>query len=218
MSKPVSPKQIDLLRRLGADEETITGLTGGYEGTASAMIDRLLAGERSARNQAAAAAPKAAPGYYIAGDDVFVVVESRANPGRTYAKQLIIRGSEFARKSGSWEYRPGSVVALAGLKPLTAVEAGRLGHLHGHCIMCMTALEDPQSVAYGIGPSCYKKVEGRSRPKLAAAELVKRLEGLPQFAHIVDAYWDAQMQAKEAAEAERVAEFKSGRDEQLALV
>jgi hypothetical protein len=101
---------------------------------------------------------EAQAGYYVDGDDVFVVVISKRS-GHPYAKQLTVsRNADGSVRHVSWEYAPRVAYRLASMAPLTVEEAGRLGHLYGHCIICCAALTDPKSVERGIGPVCAKKV------------------------------------------------------------
>jgi hypothetical protein len=45
---------------------------------------------------------------------------------------------------------------MAGLKPLSADAAGKLGKQFGFCVRCGATLTDPISVANGLGPVCAK--------------------------------------------------------------
>jgi hypothetical protein len=107
---------------------------------------------------AAAAAAKAEPGYYLtAADEVIVVVETK-DKQRTYAKRLTFHTGEDGAQRARWEYAPGVGRTLAGIAPLTAEQAARLGHLHGVCVICAKPLTDPASVERGIGPVCVRRL------------------------------------------------------------
>lgn len=124
---------------------------------AHAVIDRLKA---MPFKQTSA---QAEPGYYVQGDQVFVVVWNKQRT-RTYAKKLVVTS-----RSARWQYAPGNVATLAELTPLTVDEARRLGHLHGVCVICAKQLTDPVSVNRGIGPVCEQRLTGRSRSTKTAA-------------------------------------------------
>ena len=171
-SRPASAKQIGLIRRLAAERsanllqveqwDTLQDVLTGREEwvamhKASALIDALFDAPRNPAPEAA----KAAPGYYVREDEVFVVVENKAKTG-TYAKRLVVAKGWDGRTRAWWEYAPsvGRSLAAEGLAPLTADEVGRLGHLHGVCVVCCKALTDPESVTRGIGPVCRKRLGG----------------------------------------------------------
>lgn len=158
-----SPKQEALIGRLFVERDiTVLGAADALtlsmiqdensvsSRDASRLIDALLSAPyRQAR-------PQAAPGYYIQGDDVLVVVTNREGT-RTYAKRLQIEQAP-ERKKASWVYAPGVGSTLAGFVPLTVEEAARLGHKHGFCVVCAKALTTPASVDAGIGPVCRKRL------------------------------------------------------------
>lgn len=113
---------------------------------ASALIEALRMAPYAPKDGAPSA--KAQPGYYVQGQDVFVVVENKAKTS-TYAKRMVVTG-----RTGRWEYAPGIGRTLAGLEPLTVEVAASLGRQHGVCMICGRTLTDPESVARGIGPIC----------------------------------------------------------------
>lgn len=154
-------KQAALIRKLAAERGVDIDVPQSRS-TASRLIDWLFDQPRVA--PAANEAPKGAePGYYVRADEVFVVVQNKAKTG-TYAKRLVIDDNGW-RKSARWEYAPGTGRDLAreGLAPLTVEEAGRLGHLHGVCVVCCKPLTDPASVTRGIGPVCAKRLSHPAR-------------------------------------------------------
>lgn len=181
MASMATERQVSFLQELGYQGDA-SALTKSY---ASETISRLIAARdavKKAERQAQwATQPKAEPGYYVDGDDLYVVVLSKA--GRPYAKKMTVRTDVNGKPYGKWEYAPGSVFALVQLPKLTVDEAARLSYLHGFCVVCGTRFTDKQSVAWGIGPTCYKNVTGHSRPKMSEAEVAERIGHLPQFAH-----------------------------------
>lgn len=125
--------------------------TKGY--TMSEAHDLIEAGKRSPRKDSER--PNVGVGYYITAEQiVFCVVESKRNPGQTYAKRLIISAVGRA----SWAYEPMAVKSLVGLSPLTVEKAAELGHAHGVCMVCARTLTDQNSASKGIGPVCAKRL------------------------------------------------------------
>ena len=70
--------------------------------------------------------PEAEPGFYTRDGEAFKVQMNKAST-HTYA--LVWSGT-------SWKYQPGAGRSLAGLVPMTAEEAARLGLASGRCIAC----------------------------------------------------------------------------------
>jgi hypothetical protein len=104
-----------------------------------------------------APAKRAEAGYFVKADGtMLVVVESRQNKGRTYAKRLVLGTSETGRKTARWEYAPGEAALVADVTPMTLEDAAAFGHAHGFCFKCCKPLTDPASVIRGIGPVCAK--------------------------------------------------------------
>lgn len=131
-------RQLDFIYRLADERGIAVDLTDLSRPAASALIDRLLA----------IPAPSAEPGYYVRGEQVFVVVQNRAKT-RTYAKELVLTGNR-----ARWHYAPGISTSLADVEPLSVEHAASLGRAHGVCILCGAQLTDPESVERGIGPVC----------------------------------------------------------------
>jgi hypothetical protein len=148
--RPASPAQVAYLRSLIAQREVPASVKDMDVAAiparqASALIDTLRMAPYASKGEATA---KATPGYYVQGDDVYVVVENKAKTS-TYAKRMVVTGN-----TGRWEYAPGVGRTLAGLEPLTVARAATLGRLHGVCMVCGRTLTDPESVERGIGPVC----------------------------------------------------------------
>lgn len=160
MYQPATDKQVAFLTKLVAEKDTtgiescVWALHAGErpsKSDASILIDHLL---KAAPKADAAPITKVEPGYYVLDGQVYCVVESKSNAGRTYAKALVI--SDFGH--ASWQYAAGAVKALAHAAPLTLERAKELGHLHGICCICGRQLTDPNSVEAGIGPVCATKL------------------------------------------------------------
>jgi hypothetical protein len=167
--KMITPRQLAFLERLATervlDAEAQVLFDARADMTArnaSRFIDRLMAAPRVA----AAPAQAATEGYYVRGEEVFVVVPNKAGTA-TYAKRLEAHVTESGARRGRWVYAPGAGRNLAaeGLTPLTVEEAGRLSNGYGFCVVCGRSLTATQSAARGIGPVC----EARLRRVHAAA-------------------------------------------------
>lgn len=169
--KPPSPKQVQLILRLVREKDLDTlshpwpalraalqdtsvdralwvedNLTGGWEGTASKLIDDLF----QARKVAAAAAVEEAPeGIHYLDGTVYKVQVAHHGSGRKYAKQLDPDG-------GGWEYlgRGGVFKQLSADTLMTLEDAQEFGRLYGMCCKCGATLTDESSIAAGIGPVC----------------------------------------------------------------
>lgn len=165
MPAPASSRQIAFLDTLHAERVPF-----GYDpdGTydvkqASALISL---GKQASRKVVQTVAIE--PGYYVMPDSVvYVVVRSKQNAERTYAKVLVLTthyplcdghestsgdvmgeaiycdGScQKGTTTGKWVYTPGAVRDLVGLAPLTVEEAAKLGRKHGVCMVCAKTLMD----------------------------------------------------------------------------
>jgi Family of unknown function (DUF6011) len=174
-STTATDRQIDLMAKLtyeimpeGERMQAVAdirawGVTAGKR-SASYKIDELMATAKLARQTVYDAKPKAEAGYYVRGSEFYVVVISKRS-GNPYAKRLDVHECSDGSFRASWEYAPGTAAVLAESTPLTIEQAIEFGHQHGICIICTTTLDDPESVAWGIGPTCYKNITGKRRPK-----------------------------------------------------
>lgn len=149
---------------------------GSYTGTfefLTDMRDKVLAGDRLSPGMVAAilrckvrddqrtarsipsAAPTAplAPGFYIMGNDVYKIQQSRQSTNR-YAKKLVTGTDQNGRPRGSFVYAPGVVGTLTAAMAVTETQAAEFGHRFGFCIFCGIYLEDDRSVQAGYGPVC----------------------------------------------------------------
>lgn len=105
------------------------------------------------------------PGMYRVGDDIFRV-QWNATETNLYAKKLVttyvvslVKGKPNKFK-GELVYAASAhrIEGLNSDKRMTKEEAIAAGKGYAICIVCGAELEDPKSVARGIGPSCAKKV------------------------------------------------------------
>lgn len=132
----------------------------GYlpEAVFKVALDYLKAAPRKAQ-------PKAEPGYYVTADGTAVKVQSNKAGTGTYA--LVWSGS-------SWDYAPGLGRTLAGMVPMTAEDAARLGLASGRCINCCRTLGGASLTAkvaalVGYGEICADN-NGWAFPKGAATQ------------------------------------------------
>lgn len=159
-TKPASDKQVNLIRTLCGERgldvtATVTGrfgtdididtLTGGRDGQASDLITFLFA-SKPAREGTTRVDPEA--GLYRVEDQIVRISVSKS--GNWYAQMgLKVPG----RKTLQWDYL-GKRINMAGAVKMTDIEAGQF---IGYCMRCSALLEDPDSIAAGIGPVCAKK-------------------------------------------------------------
>jgi hypothetical protein len=125
----------------------------------SAVSMRNKAQARQVQRNVAQALPVPPIGFYweSAHSTVWFVRPARNGGGHTYAmtKQAL---------ATSWTFERGGMVTLANristgaIVALTVEQAGALGHECGHCVICGRFLNDPDSVARGIGPVCAGKL------------------------------------------------------------
>lgn len=104
ITEPPSEKQLELIRKLAWERDypmekiELMTLTGGREGTATKLIDRLIAmeGRPSAKKRPRQPAPE--PGHYLVDDKVVRVSVAKAR-GNWYAKAARRKGGKL-----SWSY------------------------------------------------------------------------------------------------------------------
>lgn len=116
------------------------------------------AGKWGAKHPAACPEPKAkgpaaeqaaTPGMYWDRDHQPVRVQVSRTSGKPYAQRPNADGSGLTYLGGGRH--------LEGLTPMTLDEAVAWGRQTSACCVCGTVLEDPNSVAAGIGPICARK-------------------------------------------------------------
>lgn len=156
MPKPATVGQLDLITQLM--EERDHPPLGGEPLTrleASAVIAQLkLAPLRSDRllvNRNGAG-----PGVYrpISGS----ITRLKPNVGRTHLYAVVL--DPIACR---WDYVPGAAHDVLPEDALTAEVAAEYGLTHGVCALCGTRLTDPDSIARGVGPNCYRSLPSRAR-------------------------------------------------------
>lgn len=158
--KPPSAKQLNLILRL-LGEKDLTGielpedrsatgleqaLTGGWEGTASKLIDSLFNAPRTEDRPVAEEAPEGI--HYFEGD-VYKVQVAVHGSGRKYVKKLDRDGDGWAYLGRGELFRSLSADTL-----MTLEDAQEFGRLYGMCCRCGATLTDEDSIAAGIGPVC----------------------------------------------------------------
>ena len=150
---PASEKQLGLITRLAPErgfdlsDVDMDKLTGGRNGSASALITMLFNMPRIDGQGTTKVDP--AEGFYRLGDDIVRIVISKS--GNWYA-QLGVKVP--GRKSLKWDYL-GKRIDMREAQQMSEAEAGQF---YGYCMLCGALLEDPESIARGIGPICATKV------------------------------------------------------------
>jgi hypothetical protein len=127
----------------------------------SLVIDLVM----RAPKKAEAIAAEAKPGYYVTTDGTAIKVVQ--NKAKTHTYGNVWSGS-------SWDYAPGIGRTLAGLEPMTAEQAAKIGLASGRCIHCCRTLGGKSLTAQaaalvGYGETCAAN-NGWAFPKGAAAQ------------------------------------------------
>lgn len=120
--------------------------------------------------------PEPEVGMYLVDATVVKVVQARTGSGRSYAKVLHPRRPAGER----WEY-VGRNATYRGCTParmMTFEQAVAIGHAYGICACCGADLDDPESVAAGIGPVCVRRF-GMTRREVAATMPHNRRDDAP---------------------------------------
>lgn len=107
----------------------------------------------------AQALPVPAIGFYWepTTSTVWFVRPAANNAGHTYAMTKTALDTRWAFQRGGMATLANSI-SIGSIVPLTVEQAGSLGHECGHCVICGRFLNDPESVARGIGPVCATKL------------------------------------------------------------
>jgi len=105
----------------------------------------------AAAPQARAAAAIEA-GYYLLDGRVYKVQISKSND-KPYAKIL--------NTEGRFDYAPRAVRDLRPEHQVTLEQAREWGRINGRCMICAAELTNPESIEYGIGPVCRKRLAPR---------------------------------------------------------
>jgi hypothetical protein len=166
-----SPRQIGFLNQLRVErglqpltDDEAACLTGGRNGSASAVIDALLKQPKQNGNGGDGGeshADELEPGVYETTEGVFVVKPNRDGT-RVYAKRLVEISAERATEAGTrveieFEYAPGAVHRIKPEDKMPVDRAKELTIRYGRCINCGRRLKAAQSVEQGIGPVCIKR-------------------------------------------------------------
>lgn len=120
---------------------------------ASRLIDWLIAKNREVPRPAATATADPEVGYYMVDGDLYRV---QANKAQTNFYAKVLRGT-------GWEYVGKSPFRLCIPETRLSYEQARQHGIEtGHCLICGTALENIESAQYGVGPTCYKNLTGKT--------------------------------------------------------
>ncbi len=152
MARAASVKQLDLIGRLASERGVEAPATDGLtSGAASDLISRLMAMPRPARTRAArpAGADLLERGVYLREGRVF----------RVYLNQRrdTMLAKEPIKADGvtTWKYHgDASRILSPGMRVTSREQVAAYGLEFDACMVCGTALEDPESKAAGIGPVC----------------------------------------------------------------
>ena len=183
---PASEKQLEWIAKLPAQKAIPASEVEAIERLKWIGIDKAHAGRILDYLFAAAdgagdieGTPVTEAGLYIADGTVYKVQISRSS-GKAYAKKLVIN-VETGR--GSFDFEAGAMRFLRAEHAITAESARAFGLATGFCARCGDRLEDPVSVALGLGPVCGPKLMGKAAHK----EAVKVAMADPEIAAAVKA-------------------------------
>lgn len=158
---PPSMRQLELIANLCIERDLtaekvasdmgleLDALTGGRNGTASAMIATLFAIKKP--QTVSRAIPEA--GFYRLGEDIYRVRISRA--GNWYADLCLLPQAGSGRTRLDWRYVGHRVRISDAEGPMPDDEVGRFLKF---CMRCNAPLTNDDSLKLGYGPTCAKKV------------------------------------------------------------
>lgn len=161
--RPASGKQFAFIRRLLSERE-VDDLMQEMVDTARgrAMKGTMSSSEASELIDDLLDLPKRAPeredgetdaGIYRGEDGTLYRVYLGQQSGRMLTKVVTIDGEDV-----HYDYLGAAARVLPGTaERLTVEEVGALGVVSGTCIVCGRALDDPESVDRGVGPTCAMK-------------------------------------------------------------
>jgi hypothetical protein len=147
-------KQVDFITRLCAERAVSLSVDFATltKAAASVEIARLLALPKAAKSAASVASAAVSGvkgvGVFRNAEGVFFRVAKSQESGYLYAKRF--NGSKFV-------YDKGGIATLSESDRLTVEDAAAFGFEFGVCVWCGKELSDPESVARGIGPVCYRR-------------------------------------------------------------
>ena len=142
-------KQTEFIVRLCAERGIAVSVDFGTltKSAASAEISRLLALPRITKSAEVSVAGVNSVGVFRNAEGVFFRVVKSRESGKLYAKKF--DGRKFV-------YAQGAIAGLSESDRLTVEDAAAFGFEFGVCVWCGAELSDPESVARGIGPVCYR--------------------------------------------------------------
>lgn len=151
-----TPKQIGLIARLAVQKGRAVPVVGSVS-EASKAIGELLALPDAPKSGAVSEV-----GIYRSNGEIFKVQKSKMS-GNFYAKKLTPINADRLNENDAvvhWTfvYDAGAIKTLKASDRLSLDEAKSWGIKYGVCIVCGATLEDPKSIAAGIGPVCAKRV------------------------------------------------------------
>ena len=102
--------------------------------------------------------PVAKPGLFRKLGQIYRVDWDRTVARRLAARRAVIGQDGHGRTVVSYVKAYNVVARLTEADRMSADEVAEFGRLTQTCLMCGLVLENPESVARGIGPICLKKV------------------------------------------------------------
>ena len=163
--KTISPKQVTFINDLMASR--VNGATYVKTQIGSKALDEIsgslatnIIGVLLNEPKVAKAAPKnlvKETGMYTGADGhLYKVQESKWNPGKFYAKRLVLKNGPEGPYRG-FEYDPSGIKQCSPESKMALGEAVAYGKQYGVCCNCGRTLTDETSIANGLGPICIKK-------------------------------------------------------------
>lgn len=162
--KPATAKQTEFALALytkfygdavGTDRYIATVGTAPSTGQVSAAIDQI---KMLLAAKSATATTKVPCGLHATDQVVYRVRENKAGTSRYAERLTTAHDREIDPTLPKWVYEGRAPLARLGeATVLTLDQAKAHGTGYGVCVVCGALLEDPQSVAAGIGPVCAAK-------------------------------------------------------------
>ena len=134
------------------------------------------------------------PGLYIHSGEVSKVQSNKAGTN-LYAKKLVI--SESGRSP--FVYEGGAIRNLTASEKLTPEQARQFGLTTGVCANCGERLEDPISIAIGLGTTCGPRIMGKE----AYSAAKKTAKADPETASAITAREDRRKAAQAQSDWDR---------------
>jgi hypothetical protein len=162
MLKQQASDSIDWVKR------QIAKKAGPSWGEASLLTPTVLAARQHEEQKAAQPSKPAAVkfGIYQKDGHVYMVVESKSNPGKLYAKMLVESAPRLTEAGEvvdfEWEFAPKVVWSLTEADRMTLADAGKLMVRYGKCLKCKRTLKAASTMktveetGVAVGPVCRK--------------------------------------------------------------